>query len=424
MHSSAMLLRSPMVSSMSISRPGWVVDTALARAMRLSVSLPMALTTTTTSWPWRRVKATFSATARIRSASATEVPPYFWTMSATASTVPDHRHGATLVRLAAPWAPPSENARRRTASSDSRSCSASSGATARSGGSSPGPSSSWWPARPSTASRCWSAAVTTTTRPPAPRPSSHRRRRPRCSSRPRCPARPSRAPTPCPNADGTSPRTITFAEPPPMCIDPAKTYTATVVTNKGEFTVDLDAAKAPQTVNNFVVLSRYHYYDGVLCHRIIDSFVVQCGDPTGTGSGPNPGYTIPDELPCPGRLRRRRPWPWPTPARRTAAAASSSSSPASRAAHLPPHLQPVRPGHRGLRHDGEGAGSARPTPAASERRRPTARAGLHRERHHHRSVSGSRPRERVEGDGCVAAVDGDAAVGPPRPLGVADGGAP
>jgi cyclophilin family peptidyl-prolyl cis-trans isomerase len=106
--------------------------------------------------------------------------------------------------------------------------------------------------------------------------------------------------TPCPNADGTSPRTITFAEAPPMCIDAAKTYTATVVTNKGEFTVDLDAAKAPQTVNNFVVLSRYHYYDGVLCHRIINSFVVQCGDPTGTGSGPNPGYTIPDELPAQG----------------------------------------------------------------------------------------------------------------------------
>ena len=106
--------------------------------------------------------------------------------------------------------------------------------------------------------------------------------------------------TPCPNADGTSPRTITFAEPPPTCIDAAKKYTANVVTNKGEFTVDLDASKAPETVNNFVVLSRYHYYDGVLCHRIINSFVVQCGDPTGTGSGPNPGYTIPDELPAQG----------------------------------------------------------------------------------------------------------------------------
>jgi cyclophilin family peptidyl-prolyl cis-trans isomerase len=106
--------------------------------------------------------------------------------------------------------------------------------------------------------------------------------------------------TPCPNADGTSPRTITFAEAPPTCIDATKKYTATVVTNKGEFTVDLDPAKAPQTVNNFVVLSQYHYYDGVLCHRIINSFVVQCGDPTGTGSGPNPGYTIPDELPAQG----------------------------------------------------------------------------------------------------------------------------
>ena len=83
MHSSAMLLRSPTVSSMSISRPGWVVETALARAIRLSVSLPMALTTTTTPWPSPRVKAMCSATARMRSASATDVPPYFWTIRAT-----------------------------------------------------------------------------------------------------------------------------------------------------------------------------------------------------------------------------------------------------------------------------------------------------------------------------------------------------
>jgi cyclophilin family peptidyl-prolyl cis-trans isomerase len=103
--------------------------------------------------------------------------------------------------------------------------------------------------------------------------------------------------TPCPAADGSSERTTTFAEPPPMCIDAAKTYTATVTTNKGEMSIDLDAAAAPQTVNNFVVLSRFHYYDGVLCHRIIESFVVQCGDPTGTGAGPHPGYNIPDELP-------------------------------------------------------------------------------------------------------------------------------
>jgi cyclophilin family peptidyl-prolyl cis-trans isomerase len=109
--------------------------------------------------------------------------------------------------------------------------------------------------------------------------------------------------TECPQADGSSPRTITFAEPPPMCIDPAKTYTATLVTNKGELTIDLDPAKAPQTVNNFVVLARYHYYDGVVCHRIISTFVVQCGDPAGTGGGPYPGYTIPDELPAEGEYK-------------------------------------------------------------------------------------------------------------------------
>ena len=86
MQTSAMLLRSPMVSSMSISRPGKVAETALARAMRLSVSLPIADTTTTRSCPWRRVKATCSATALMRSASATEVPPYFWTIRATGAT--------------------------------------------------------------------------------------------------------------------------------------------------------------------------------------------------------------------------------------------------------------------------------------------------------------------------------------------------
>ena len=75
--------RSPVVSSMSISRPGRVADTWLARAMRLSVALPMAETTTTTSLPRRFVIDTFSATARMRSGSATDVPPYFWTIRAT-----------------------------------------------------------------------------------------------------------------------------------------------------------------------------------------------------------------------------------------------------------------------------------------------------------------------------------------------------
>ena len=103
--------------------------------------------------------------------------------------------------------------------------------------------------------------------------------------------------TPCPAVDGSSARAIMFAKAPPMCIDATKTYTAKISTSKGDVTIALDAAKAPQTVNNFVVLALYHYFDNTECHRIIESFVVQCGDPTGTGSGANPGYSIPDELP-------------------------------------------------------------------------------------------------------------------------------
>jgi peptidyl-prolyl cis-trans isomerase B (cyclophilin B) len=101
----------------------------------------------------------------------------------------------------------------------------------------------------------------------------------------------------CPAVDGSSAKTQKFAAPPKLCIDPAKTYTAKVVTNKGDFTVAFDAAKAPGTVNNFVVLARYHYFDDTICHRILENFVAQCGDPTGTGGG-DPGYKIPDELPA------------------------------------------------------------------------------------------------------------------------------
>jgi cyclophilin family peptidyl-prolyl cis-trans isomerase len=108
--------------------------------------------------------------------------------------------------------------------------------------------------------------------------------------------------TPCPNADGSSPRTTSFEKPPPMCIDPARTYTAEVRTSKGTFTIALAAATAPRTVNNFVVLARYHYYDGVPFHRIIPGFVVQGGDPTATGSG-NPGYRFEDELPRAGQYK-------------------------------------------------------------------------------------------------------------------------
>src|SRR6266851_5002653 len=107
-------------------------------------------------------------------------------------------------------------------------------------------------------------------------------------------------PTQCPAADGSSPARRKFDGPPPMCVDPAKQYTATMVTNKGTMTIALDPAAAPKTVNNFVVLARYHYFDGVGFHRIIPGFVLQGGDPDGTGRG-GPGYRFEDELPKPGR---------------------------------------------------------------------------------------------------------------------------
>ena len=104
----------------------------------------------------------------------------------------------------------------------------------------------------------------------------------------------------CPAVDGSSPRQTQFPEPPPMCIDPSKRYTAEVVTSLGTLVIALDAAAAPQTVNNFVFLARYHYYDGIIFHRIIKGFMCQGGDPTGTGRG-GPGYRFADELPKPGR---------------------------------------------------------------------------------------------------------------------------
>jgi len=106
--------------------------------------------------------------------------------------------------------------------------------------------------------------------------------------------------TDIPAADGSSPKTQRFATAPPMIIDPAKRYTAEMVTTKGDLTIALDPIAAPRTVNNFVFLSRYHYYDGIVFHRIIPGFVLQGGDPEGTGRG-GPGYKFEDELPARGR---------------------------------------------------------------------------------------------------------------------------
>jgi len=108
--------------------------------------------------------------------------------------------------------------------------------------------------------------------------------------------------TPFPALDGSAPRQQKFSEAPEMGIDPSKRYSATLDTSLGEIVIALDAAKAPSTVNNFVFLALQHYYDGVIFHRIINGFMCQGGDPTGTGRG-GPGYKFADELPRQGEYQ-------------------------------------------------------------------------------------------------------------------------
>ena len=105
-----------------------------------------------------------------------------------------------------------------------------------------------------------------------------------------------------PPLDGSAPVTKKFASMPPMGIDPAKRYSATLETTIGTMVIALDAAAAPLTVNNFVYLAAHHYYDGVIFHRIIKNFMCQGGDPEGSGRG-GPGYKFSDELPKPGKYQ-------------------------------------------------------------------------------------------------------------------------
>lgn len=109
------------------------------------------------------------------------------------------------------------------------------------------------------------------------------------------PAAPNAATAGCPAADGSAPKRQQFDAPPPMCLDDGAAYQATITTSLGTLRVDLRADIAPNTVNSFVFLARNHYFDGTTCHRAIQSFVVQCGDPTATGTG-GPGYLVGEEL--------------------------------------------------------------------------------------------------------------------------------
>ena len=108
--------------------------------------------------------------------------------------------------------------------------------------------------------------------------------------------------TPCPPADGTAQRTTTFEKAPPLCVAATKNYTADIQTTKGLMVVALDVRNATQTVNNFVVLARYKYFEGIAFHRIVPGFVIQGGDPMQTGTG-GPGYKFADELPKAGSYK-------------------------------------------------------------------------------------------------------------------------
>jgi peptidylprolyl isomerase len=158
-----------------------------------------------------------------------------------------------------------------------------------------------------------------------------------------------------PPFDGSAPKQQDFKEAPEMGIDPSKRYTAKLDTTLGEIVIALDAVKAPKTVNNFVFLALNHYYDGVIFHRIINGFMCQGGDPTGTGRG-GPGYRFDDELPKPREYQ-------------IGSVAMANAGPNTNGSQffivsgpsgvgLPPAVQPVRPGREGprrRRRDAEGA---------------------------------------------------------------------
>jgi cyclophilin family peptidyl-prolyl cis-trans isomerase len=86
-----------------------------------------------------------------------------------------------------------------------------------------------------------------------------------------------------------------YNAPPPMTVDAKKKYTATIDTTLGTIEVEFFPTDAPQHVNSFVFLSREGFYEGVIFHRVIPGFMIQGGDPTGTGSG-GPGYLLPAEF--------------------------------------------------------------------------------------------------------------------------------
>lgn len=102
----------------------------------------------------------------------------------------------------------------------------------------------------------------------------------------------------CPPEDGSEERHLQWTEAPPMCIDTERSYTATLETDRGDIVISLDSENAPNTVNNFVFLARWGFYDGSEFYGVIPGVNVQTGDPIGRPPGTGgPGYTFDDELP-------------------------------------------------------------------------------------------------------------------------------
>ncbi len=101
----------------------------------------------------------------------------------------------------------------------------------------------------------------------------------------------------CPASTTARANNLQWSSAPSMTITTSKKYYADVVTTAGSFTISLDAANAPKTTNNFVFLAKKNYFHCIIFHRAIPGFMVQTGDPTGTGSG-GPGYSFADELPA------------------------------------------------------------------------------------------------------------------------------
>lgn len=126
--------------------------------------------------------------------------------------------------------------------------------------------------KPTTASK--STSTTTTIVPPTTEPAA------KAAVAPVCPPA---------TAAGAAKRVIVFTKAPPMCVAPNSVFDATVVTDLGTFVIKLTTASSPAAVNNFVFLARYHFYNGLIFQRVVPGFVIQGGDPTGTGAG-GPGY--------------------------------------------------------------------------------------------------------------------------------------